>query len=253
MRYHQKLMSKTILLAGLFLITSTAAVACGVPPFANPTLFATSDAEPNKGLKIHAIYTEHPQDPKICIYAATWLEPNQADSIEVYVATYRQHDLEKIADYRSTIADLQLWYAPQIAILPTKFAINPEVMAFGVQVSWQFLAGTFSQNTSQFELLVPAGTSKLRSVLSLPLVESFEYRNCPEVCSEDGKNCISQCEGDNTNSELTFTLGAVQHQHYFDLMVTSTKTSQDVNNTKPPQRQQTEQRYSWENGQYVKN
>ena len=247
----RNLLRKSILLTFFLSISSHAADACHLPPFTKPIFFVHSDAEPIKNSTLYAIPREHPLDADLCIVAASWIRPNQTDSIEIYVATYRKDNYDKIAEYRSTISDLQLWDPPQIAIVPTKFSIKPEVMAFGIKLDWQFLAGTYSQNNSQFELLVPTGGAKLRSVLSLSNLEYFGYRNCPEVCSNDGANCEIKCEGENTTKEQILALQPTKHQQYFDILVTTTTTSVDANNAKPAKELRSEQRYIWQSGKYI--
>ncbi len=151
---------------------------------------------------------------------------------------------------QSSIANEQLWFDPTIDILPTKFDIHPTAKAFAVAITWQFLAGTYSQTTSQLQLLTLKDDSQLQRVLSLPVQEIFQYRNCPELCETgaQGQICKVVCEGEDSQTVRELVVGKGQQQGYRDLWVTTTKSRVDAKQWT----EQFKQRYLWHGADYRK-
>ncbi len=230
------------------------AKACETPPFTEQALLTANDAKPIDKIKFHTSHLEHPLDSSTCIWAASWIVPERSDSIRIYVATYQKQTSAKIAEFTSTLSDLQLWFEPTIAISPTKFVISPEAKAFGVTVSWEFLAGTYQQNTSQLLVILPTVQKQLSPVLSVPIVQNHEYRNCPETCQDtaEGKSCVRECDGNDTSIEGSVIIGTYQRHGYFDIDVKSTHKELDATTRKPLKLYTRSSRYIWQKFHYVR-
>lgn len=222
-----------------------------LPACERPTFVAASLATlQNSGVKIHSTQRQHPADEALCVYAASWIDPTDPSSIGFYVATYFKQNAQKNAELQSSIANEQLWFDPTIEILPTKFDIHPTAKAFAVAITWQFLAGTYSQTTSQLQLLTLKDDSQLQRVLSLPVQEIFQYRNCPELCETgaQGQICKVVCEGEDSQTVRELVVGKGQQQGYRDLWVTTTKSRVDAKQWT----EQYKQRYFWHGADYRK-
>lgn len=216
-----------------------------------PTFVATSlQALQSSGVKIHSTQRQHPADEALCVYAASWIEPTDPSSIGFYVATYFKQSAQKKSELQSSIANEQLWYDPTIEILPTEFNIHPAAKAFAVAITWQFLAGTYSQTTTQLQLLMVKDDLQLQRVLSLPVQQIFQYRNCPELCetSAQGQICQVVCEGEDSQTVRDLVVGTGQQQGYRDIWVTTTKSKVDAKQLT----EQYKQRYLWHGADYRK-
>lgn len=247
---HAVLLSMVALFATTPALGSELALGCESSAFAEQRISTLKVLAGNKA-KISVAHRIHPIDNQLCIVASTWLSANKSDSISIDVAIYQQSTQAKIAEFTTSISEQQVWFEPEIEIVSSQFPVSHNSKAFGVAVSWEFLAGTYSQATTQFMLLLPNGNAELHAVLSLPINESHSYRNCPEICDDEqqGKGCIRQCEGVDTVTERQLSLGPGKHQDYLDITVTSQDSIVDSDGRKVPKAQNS-QSYIWDHGIY---
>ena len=115
------------------------ATGCESSAFAEQRISTLKVLAGNKA-KISVAHRIHPIDNQLCIVASTWLSANKSDSISIDVAIYQQSTQAKIAEFTTSISEQQVWFEPEIEIVSSQFPVSHNSKAFGVAVSWEFLA-----------------------------------------------------------------------------------------------------------------
>jgi len=240
----------SLLLPVSLLVVPVGVFACDRPAFVD----ALTQSISASGERFSETFQPQPGHEGTCVYALTWVKSRAAPDtlIGVYVATYKKTGLNKIADLHYNFEDL-LWYGPQVKIDPVNFRIHPNRSAFGIRVSWSFLAGTFSTETEQLDLLVPDENGNLRSVLSTIISSGHYQKECPVVCRDAEKNldCMPRCDGDDTSAKGILIIGERKTGGYHDLTLKSTIRYTDPNGERPERKEQRVTRYSWDVDKYA--
>lgn len=227
--------------------------ACERPAFVDAVLTPIKE----RRVGISETYRNQPSKETTCIYAATWIDVSggpQGDELGVYVALYTKAESKKIAEIRYNIAD-QIWFAPNINIDPARYRIHPDIEAFGILTSWDFIAGTFSSGTTQLDLFVLVDGKMLQSVLSVPIDSRHSPRNCPTVCKDPERNedCVEDCGPDawESTSKGIILIGENNLAGYQDIVIKTSITDTDINEKLPQRTAQRTTYYRWDGSKYV--